>query len=119
MSVERRQLAPARVGYQRTFRFRVRKDGELVDLTGKSILAKIGTIFSAGAWTDMLSATVTIPTQTGDDRATFTALLTAAQATSARAGKCGLDIMIGDSATAEEPTTPRYQFELEAKETEA
>ena len=77
------------------------------------VLAKL-----AGPDSSYHTPTVTLPTQTDDDMGTLRVVYDPLIFTAARIGWWNLDIYIGASGD-EEPIERRYQFELQAKETEA
>jgi len=115
MAVTRTTLSFAVLGRQKTYVFRVKYRGSWLNLDSPveySVLAK-------GVKPDgssFLTPIVTIPTQTGADVGVL--LVTFSTTDLSVAGTYKLDIYIG-TAGAEEPLEYRYDFEVQAKETEA
>ena len=117
MSVNRKRLESATVGYDKTWRLRIKDRGLYADLTDDTTPTAIGAL-ADGSVQDV-SFTVTVPTQTGEDRGLLKVTAALADLTAARAGHWYLDVYRIESGANAQPLPLRFSFDLEPKETEA
>jgi len=111
---DRTRLAPFVHGRQATWPIRFRQDGSVVNLDGKSLVAKAkhpdGTKVT-------LSITARSP-QSGKDEGVADLVVSAAQSETGGAGEWLIDAYIGESPGAEERPSDRFMATCEPKETE-
>lgn len=103
----------ATVGYQKTYYLEIEHQGDLLNFD--DVAAPIARAVKPDG------STYVVPTAAKRTQADYRGQMTVLFASSDldTAGTWKLDVYIGDSSSAEEPITRRYQFECQAKETEA